>query len=1221
VGSFKLFGKVAGFEFRYQTRQPVFWVSGAIFLLLSYIIMAVPNVQIGSGGNVLRNAPVAIAMIHLSFGIYFMFASTAFVANGVVRDDDTGFGPLIRTTGVDKASYLFGRFFGAFAAVALCFLVVPIGILAGVHSPWNDAETIGPDNLYAYLYSYAFLVLPTLFTAAAILFAIASATRSMMASYIGVIVLFIVTIAVAAMLRKPEWRILGSLLDPFGSTAFSYTVSYWTASERNGSLPPIGGVLLYNRLIWIGVSLAVLAVCYALFRFGEPGSKARKAQASLPASSPLPGEGTPIHRLPQPRFNARTTWAQFVVRTRHEVRQIFRSVAFYVLILVGLLFGAIMLWMGSELYGTTTLPVTRSVIELLDVFSIAPLIIAIFYAGELVWRDREKNAHALVDAMPFPDWTFLAPKIIALSLVLWTSLLVSLPLGILYQLSRGYTHIALDEYLLWYLLPQAGGLVLLATWAVVIQVFSPHKFVGWAVVLLVQLIFAGLALLGWSHRLYIIRSVPGVPLSDMNGQGQFWLYALWFRLYWTAFMLVLAVAAHVLWRRGVAVSFKARLAQAPARLKGGAGVIGALALVAFIGLGGFIFYNTNVLNVYRTGKAQERLLVDYEKTLLKYEYTPQPTVTAVKLDLDLHPHQHRLVAKGEFTLVNKTAAPLTEVHVRIPDQDMPPPVIAIDGAVLSRDWPKFGYRIYRFTTPLQPGQARQMTFTTLTEQRGFTGSGGSTRLVDNGTFISNSEFEPAIGMSRDGLMQNRSKRRKYGLPADLRMAKLTDPRAMQKNYLPGGDWVTSDITITTDADQTPIAPGYTVSDTTAGGRRTIRFVSDTPIIHFFSVQSARYKIKRETYKGVDLAVYYHPTHAMNVDRMIKAMKVGLDYDQANFGPYQFRQARVVEFPAYATYAQSFANTMAYSESIGFIADNRDPEKIDYVTYVTAHELAHQWWAHQIIGANMQGATSLSETLAQYSALMAMEKLYGQDSIRRFLKYELDQYLLTRRSDPLGESTLDRVESGQTYIHYQKGGLVLYLLRNELGEDKVNAALRSLLDQYRFKGAPYPRSLDLVAALRAQARPDQQNLITDLMDKITLYDLRIENSKATKRADGRYDVTVSVQAKKLYATDKGKETEAPLNETFDIGLFAREPGLAAFNAKDVILLERRPLHSGLQSFTFVTTRRPDFVGVDPYNKWIDRDSEDNVLKTGLKAGEGPRKVNMSAAMRASGSSAN
>jgi aminopeptidase N len=331
--------------------------------------------------------------------------------------------------------------------------------------------------------------------------------------------------------------------------------------------------------------------------------------------------------------------------------------------------------------------------------------------------------------------------------------------------------------------------------------------------------------------------------------------------------------------------------------------------------------------------------------------------------------------------------------------------------------------------------------------------------------------------------------------------------------------------------------------------------------------------------------------------MIKALKTGLDYYQANFSPYQFHQARIIEFPDYAQFAQSFANTMPYSEGIGFVTDNTKPDKIDYPTYVTAHELAHQWWAHQIIGADMQGDTALSETLAQYSALIVMEKTYGQTGIRKFLKYELDRYLRARGGELVEELPLIRVED-QGYIHYRKGSLVMYLLRDRIGEAKVNAALRTLLKQYAFKGAPYPRSQDLVDALRAQAGPDPvaQQLITDLFEKITLYDLSTQRALIHQRPDGRWDVTMTIDAKKAYADGKGRETPVaiPAGEVFDLGVFSAEPGKPKFGPKDVLDFRRIHLKSGVQTVTVTVDRKPAWAGIDPYNKEIDRNSDDNAI---------------------------
>jgi aminopeptidase N len=333
--------------------------------------------------------------------------------------------------------------------------------------------------------------------------------------------------------------------------------------------------------------------------------------------------------------------------------------------------------------------------------------------------------------------------------------------------------------------------------------------------------------------------------------------------------------------------------------------------------------------------------------------------------------------------------------------------------------------------------------------------------------------------------------------------------------------------------------------------------------------------------------------------MLDAMKVSLDVFSEKFSPYQFRQLRILEFPAYASFAQSFANTVPYSESIGFIQNFKEASrdsKIDLVTYVTAHEVAHQWWAHQVIGADKQGMTMLSESFSQYGALLVMEKLYGREQIRKFLKYELDGYLRSRGGEVLEELPLYRVEN-QGYTHYQKGGLAMYALKEEVGEAAVNRALQKLLAQFAFKAAPYPSSTDFLRLLRAEVDPRQHALISDLFEKITLYDLKASAPSVQARADGKFDVRFTVQASKFYADGKGKETEAPLAETFEIGAFSAEPAKKGYGPQAVLALQRVALHSGSQELHLVTDKAPAFVGVDPFNMRIDRNSNDNVVKVG------------------------
>ena len=1185
-----MFGKIAAFELRYQIRQPIFWVAGLIFFLLVFGSVTIDQIHIGSGGNIHRNSPSAIATTSLIMAVFFMFVSTAFVANVIVRDDETGFGPIIRTTQVKKFDYLFGRFTGAFGAVLLAFLAVPLGLFAGSLMPWVDAETLGPNRLADYAFAYLWLALPSLFVSAALFFTLATVTRSMMGTYLGVAGFLVAYVVFNALTRDPDQRKIAAFFEPFGVAAFGLATRYFTASDANTLSPAIQGALLWNRVIWVAAAFGILALAYGLFRFETKGARARrKAEAEPDAPPPLR-----LGALPAPSFGPATAWAQLTKRTRFELGQVFKSPAFAVLVLMGLFNATAGLLLGAEANGAVIYPVTRWAIQTLDgAFTFIVIIVAIYYSGELVWRERERKTHEIVDATAVPDWAFVVPKTLAIALVLISTLVIGVLAAVVVQAAKGFGDIQLGKYLLWYVAPNALDLTLLAVLAVFLQAISPHKFVGWGLMVLYLISTLTLGQLGFEHNLYNFGGTPGTPLSDMNGQGKYAGFAAWFRAYWTCFSLILLVLAYGLWRRGTETRIMPRLRRLPRRLMGPAGLIAGLALVGFIGLGGYIYLNTNIWNPYRTKLEGDAFLADYEKAFLKYERLPQPAVTDVVLDLDLHPHEPRLVTRGSYQLVNDTGAPVSELHVRL-DRDARAVKLSLTGASKVKTFDRFNYRIFTFDKPLQPGDRATLSFETVLTQHGFKNSGNTTRLVDNGTFVNNFEVAPVIGMDRSQLLQDRAKRRKYGLPPQLRPPKLEDHSAQQRNYLANASWVNADITVHTEADQTPIAPGYLVSDVTANGRRTIRYKTDAPVLNFFSVQSARYAIRKVNYKGVDLAIYYDPQHPWNVQRMIKSLETGLDYYQANFSPYQFHQARIVEFPDYAQFAQAFANTMPYSEGIGFIEDGTRPDKIDYPTYVTAHELAHQWWAHQVIGADMQGATALSETLAQYSALIVMEKTYGPDGIRKFLKQELDSYLRSRGGELVEELPLDRVEN-QPYIHYRKGSLVMYLLRDQLGEAKVNAALRQVLAQYAFKGAPYPRSQDLVNALRDQAGddPQAQRLITDLFEKITLYDLKTKTAVASKRPDGRYDVTLTVDARKVYADGKGKETPAILqDEIFDIGVFTAEPGKKGFSSKDVLYFQTRPIHSGVQSFTVTVDKPPKFAGLDPYNKRIDRNSDDN-----------------------------
>jgi ABC-2 type transport system permease protein len=1198
----RMFGAVAAFEFRHQVRQPIFWIGTAVFGLLTFGLVAADNVSIGTGGAVRENSPFGVIIAHSLFSLFFMFVLTAFVANVVVRDDDTGFGPIVRSTHVSKATYLYGRFVGAFAAAALSFLVVPLMFSVGALMPWLDPETVGPFRPQDYLFAYGLIALPNLFMVGAVLFALATVTRSMMATYLGLVGFLVAYFVLLAVADRPELEDLVALLEPFAQGAVAQITEYWTAAERNSRLPPLESVLLANRALVLGLGAAALAGAYALFRFdtvGVQGQRARRRATPAAAEAPAP---TTLAVAAHRRFDSAAGWTQFLARTRLELTQTFRSPAFGVLIALFLLLSVPQLWFATAgAYDARIFPVTRMMIETLrGTFALGPLIIAIYYAGELVWRERDRRFQEIVGSAPVSDWAFLIPKVLAITLVLLAALIAAAVAACGVQLARGYTALEPEKYLAWWVLPGLVDMFLISALAVFLQSVSHHKFVGWLLMIVYVVATISLTGLGVEHNMVLYGSGPVPELSDMNGLGRAGEAQAWFQAYWSAAALILLVLAYGLWSRSGQASVRDRLRRLPRRLKGAPAVVLVVAVAAFAGLGAWIYTNTVVWNDFRTRTETERWAADYEKQLLRYERLPQPKIVDVRLNVDLRPEEGSVRTQGEYLLENRTAAPIKALHVRF-ERDLEVRGLSVEGARPKHTYDRFNYRVFAFDTPMAPGERRRMTFATRRTQQGFTNDGESVSgVLENGAFLNNNAIAPLVGMGRDFLLDDRSVRRKYGLPRELRPPKLEDASARAFNGLRrDSDWVTSDITVITDADQTPMAPGYRVSETVADGRRTARFRSEAPINHFFSIQSARFALKTARAGEVALGVYHHPGHAMAVDRMNSAMQAALQVCEQAFSPYQFRQARILEFPAtVGSFAQSFANTIPYSENLGFIVDYRladeDRSRIDLTTYVTAHEIAHQWWGHQLVPSDQQGAALPTETLAQYSALLTMERLYGPDQIRKFLKLELDRYLRARGGQGLEELPLIRVEN-QPHIYYQKGSLAMWRLKEVVGEAAVNRALRRLLATYAFKPAPYPRSAEMIALIREEAGPEHQAIITDLFERITLYDVKTERVTSRQRPDGRHDVELTVTARKLYADGQGVEREAPLSEPVQVGVFSAKPGDKAFTAKDVLALETRPLRSGRQTLRFTVDRAPRWAGADPYNALIDRNSDDNLAE--------------------------
>jgi len=1186
---------IAWFEIRYWLRSWMLWIFTLLIAAMIFGAVSSDQVQVGGAlSNTFRNAPFVIENYYALIGLLTLLMATAFVNSAASRDFSHNTYQIVFSTPISRRDYLFGRFLGATLVSIIPMLCVSIGVLLAKYMPWVEPERFGPVHWGAHLKGILVFAVPNAFFVAAVMFTVAVLARNDLTSFAAALVFLTGYVVAQTLMQSLERERLAALLDPFAMSAFALATKYWTVAEKNTLALGASGLLLWNRLLWLAVGGAFLAFAYFRFSFAERRTRARavrdEADALAPATAPLPAVSFTV---------GERAWSKFWASVKIHWLGILKSTVFVVILMAALINTVSSLILSArEGYGNSTLPVTYWILEIifsrLFVFLLA---IITFYAGALVWKDRDRRMDEIVDSLPTPEWVAFLSRLTALGITVLLVQSLALASGVIVQACYGYHHFQLSLYLQQLVLRDGSLFLFFGLLAFFIHVLSPNKYLGYFLFITFAIVNTFIwDLLNVATNLVQFGTRPAVVYSDLFGDAPYIAAWRWFTLYWILFCGLLAVATIMFWPRGRGIGWHQRWRDARLRFHRPWPALTLGCLVAFAATGGWIYYNTEILNPLLGPKEAERRQADYEKNYKRYEKLPQPRVRSVKYAIDIFPATRNMLMRGEEVIQNPYSQPLDEVHFSL-NQNYDAS-IEIPGATLAKDDARLNYRIYHFTSPLQPGESRTMTFTVKSHNRGFENSLTTKELVQNGTFF-NSMVGPLIGYSAEGELTDPNDRRKYGLGEQVLMPVL-ERRCTDHcgdHYIPGhADWVDLDTVISTATDQVAIAPGSLLREWQANGRRYFEYKLDHPALFYFSFLSARYEVLREEWNGIKLEVYYHRDHPWNVPRMMNSLKKSLDYYTRNFGPYYHKQARIIEFPRVGHFAQAYAGTMPYSESVGFIANLNHPDDIDMVFYVVAHEMGHQWWAHQVIGANMQGATFLSESLAQYSALMVMEKEYGRDMMRKFLRYEMDEYLRSRGREQLKERPLLTVEMAQGYIHYNKASVVLYYLKEMIGEEKVNAALRKLVRQYAYNAPPYPTSWALVDALTEQTPPQYQYLVKDLFEEITLFSNRTLEATARRRADGKYDVTLNIETHKFKADPKGNESEVPVNDWIEIGAFAKPEKGRKYGR--TLYRERVHMTQARSTYTFTVSELPEQAGVDPFLLLIDRIPEDNSKKVTL-----------------------
>ncbi|EMY80227.1 ABC-type transporter permease and M1 family peptidase domains [Psychroflexus gondwanensis ACAM 44] len=1216
-----MFSSIFKFEIKTWFRTPITYIYSGIMFIFAFILMAssgglFDNFTVTTTSATFQNSALAINGLINIIAVFLYFLLPSIIGASVSKDFKYDMHQVLYSYPITKFNYLFAKFLSALSIVIMIILFICFGLFLGTIFPGTNPKLFMDFDILNYVQPLLLIILPNLIFFGAVVFAVVTFSRNIFIGFISILILIVIQSLAQTLAADVDNKTLAALIDPLGAQALSLETEYWTVFDRNTNYLPFEGYLLYNRLLWAAISILIFVFVYVKFKFNQQAIQFRLFKTK--AERVIKRNFGSLVRIKIPEVSKTYKFKHWLkmawTHSRFETKYIFKNWVFISFALVTVLVTFITLAQRIPIYGTSTYPVTREMMQSASgIISGFMTIITFLISGMLINRAQNTNMNQLVDVTPYPNWSFMLSKFFAIFKMQAFFYILALVIAIGVQIYNDYYKLEIDLYLFQFFAVDYLRVFAWTAMAFLVHVLIKNHIVGFITLLAGFIFLSFLPSFGIEQYIFRFNTNVGATYSDMVGYGTSLKVFYIYRLYWFALATVMYVLALLFYRRGLSYSVKQRFERAKQNFNPLQKSIVALSLLLFISIGSWIYYTDNIVNTRYSGNEVEQLRVDFENQFSKYKELAQPRITSVNIDFDLYPETRDFKAKGEFILKNKTESPMDSVFINMNDY---PQSYAFEkaGKVVLKDT-LYDFEIFKFNENLSPGEEVKFTFEMENEPNTILTSNSPVRT--NGTFINNQIF-PSFGYNENREIQNNKTREKYGLEPKERMNSPYDSTALGNTYISSdADWIDFETTVSTSKDQIAIAPGYLQKEWIEGERKYFNYKMDKKILNFYAFNSAEYEVYEDRWNDVNIQVFYHKPHDYNIERMVNATKKSLAYYSENFSPYQFKQLRILEFPVTSgSFAQSFANTVPYSEAIGFIAkvDDEDNESVDYPFSVTAHEVAHQWWAHQVIGANVRGATLLSESMSEYSSLKVLEKEYGAEQMRVFLKDALDKYLRGRRFESQKELPLMYNEN-QQYIHYNKGSLVLYAMSDYLGEKKMNNILKTYVDQVAFQEPPYTTSVEFVNLLKSQTPDSLQYLIKDMFETITLYDNQALKATYKVLENGQYEVNFEVNVQKYRSSEKGEkefsdaegeglvlETDdqnlesLPLKDYIEVGVFGKsDESLDDVRKENVLYLKKHLISEIKNNFSIIVDNKPFEAGIDPFNKLIDTDSDDNRIK--------------------------
>ncbi len=1182
----RAFLEILRFECRLQARSPLYLAAAVLSFALHFLTARKLGIDVGFGAAadaaaIPLNAAVAILQNELVLSLFALFPAVAIVAAAITRDHERATAELFFVRPIRAPSYVLGRFAGGLLFALLASLVGVLGGLVSLSAPGIDPASLQPFAAAPWWFVVAAVAVPNTVIVAALAFSAAAATRSIAGAFCVALVLPLVPVAAQGFIGPygPGWV---ALVDPFGLLAIVDITRFWTGAELATDLP--GGVLWTNRALWLGLSALSLLGVLARYRFVAVRTRPRRWRRRAPAAAPLPAVSG---SRAVPHFGRRGALAQLGSQLRMELRGILRSPPFPFMLAVVVVsctqhFAAQSA--AEPFFLAPREPLTSLLIGFLDVgLALQLLLFIAYFSGVLVHRAREARVAEIADASPSSS----AVGVLGTIGALWVALTLLLGAGIVtfiaLQAAAGHTRFEIGLYL-------AGLIVfgfnhyMLVVPAVLLHLLFRNRWIGTLAFLAAFGAVMSLHPLGFEDLLYTFR-LPTVVHSDMNGFGHFAVRQAWLIAYWSAFLVLAIVAAGWVAPRGVDDRLAHRVADARSRVSRPTAAVAGAAAVTFVALGAWIFYNTHVRNEFVTTRDLEARAADYERRYRRYAGLSAPWPTVIDMRLDFFPAERRVESRGTVQLRNVSGGPIAHVLVTL-NPELTVNALEIGAATLVEEGA--GGRVYRFAEPLQAGATVAGAWSFTWRNDGFANSTAHGPVAENGTYLDGPAVMPDLRYDAERELTDPAARRRHGLPPASRLPDLDDPAARLDTRRRFGPADVRVVLGTAD-DQTAVGAGVPQREWREGGRRYVAYRVATPVGLAFA--SARYVVARDSVNGIPIEIFHDPRHAGAVPTIMYTVKRGLDDYARAFGPYPFASFRIFEVPRYNPTVDARAGVIAYSEGAGFLSRFGDRA----IDFVAAHELGHMWWGGQVRSPILQGMYVLNETLSSYAAIMLSEHVEGRAVAYAQAAALGTQYLDLRSRQHIEELPIVRSE---TAIAGTKGVHAMVALRDVLGAERVNLALRRFLETYGNRPPPDPTTRELVAELRAVAGEAHQALITDWFERITLYDVAVTDAQSRAAGDA-HEVAIEIAARQLDVDGAGVETEVPLTAPFDIAVFAADAdGDAA-----PIYLAKHWLTSGPQRVVVRVPARPGRVAVDPYGLRLDRRAADNARDVSAQRGAG------------------